>query len=53
MLSMLWSDAMTIEISFEQFKREWMESVQVGNPSTVQLGNRFAHKLITQWLDVD
>jgi len=44
---------MAAEISFEQFKSEWMESVQADNPSTVQLGNRFAHKLITQWLDVN
>lgn len=49
--SLLWSQAMTTEISFEQFKSEWMQSIQADNPSTVQLGNRFAHKLITQWLD--
>ena len=44
---------MADEVSFEQFRHEWMSDVQAGNPSTVMLGNRFAHKILTQWLDVD
>jgi hypothetical protein len=30
-----------------------MTDVRAGNPSTTTLGNRFSHKLLTQWLDVD
>jgi hypothetical protein len=44
---------MTQSIDFEAFRQEWLEDVVEGNPSTVELGNRFARKLITQWLDVD
>lgn len=38
-------------VTLEEFKRSWLEDVQVGNPSTVELGRRFALKLVTQWLD--
>lgn len=38
--------------SYEAFKDEWLASVLTGNPSSVQKGNRFAHKLVTQWRDV-
>jgi hypothetical protein len=38
-------------IGFEDFRRSWLEDVQMGNPSTVELGRRFALKLVTQWLD--
>lgn len=41
------------EITFEQFKEEWLTDVRQGNPSTVELGRRFAHKLLTQWRDID
>lgn len=44
---------MTNQISFDEFRNEWLEDVTRGNPSTVELGNRFARKLITQWLDLD
>ncbi len=43
---------MTQSVDFEAFRQEWLENVVKGNPSTVELGNRFARKLITQWLDV-
>lgn len=39
--------------SYEVFREEWLESVRAGQPNTVTLGNRFAHKLITQWRDVN
>ena len=42
----------TSEISFADYQAEWLEYVQADNPSTVELGRRFAHKLLTQWLDV-
>ncbi|CUJ34014.1 AIPR family protein [Achromobacter xylosoxidans] len=41
----------TNQIGFEDFRRSWLEDVQAGNPSTVELGRRFALKLVTQWLD--
>lgn len=43
------SDDTTIE--FEAFRRSWLEDVQSGSPSMVELGRRFALKLVTQWLD--
>lgn len=42
---------MTEQIDFEAFRASWLQSVQEGTPSTVELGRRFALKLITQWLD--
>lgn len=36
---------------FEGFRQSWLEEVQAGTPSTVELGRRFALKLVTQWLD--
>jgi len=44
---------MATEVSFSQFKEEWLREVRAGAPSTVELGHRFAHKLVTQWLDVE
>lgn len=40
-------------MEFEAFREEWLEDIRKGNPSTVELGHRFARKLVTQWLDVD
>lgn len=40
-------------ITFELFKEQWLEEIVEGNPNTVQLGNRFSRKLISQWLDFD
>lgn len=34
------------------YREEWLSSVSAGEPNTVQLGSRFAHKLITQWRDI-
>jgi hypothetical protein len=44
---------MAMEVTFDEFKNEWMQSVRADNPTTVQLGNRFAQKIITQWMDVN
>lgn len=41
------------EITFEQFREQWLADVIEGNPSTIELGKRFASKLLTQWLDID
>jgi hypothetical protein len=42
---------MAEQVDFESFRTSWLQSVQQGAPSTVELGRRFALKLITQWLD--
>jgi hypothetical protein len=44
---------MSTTITFESFRQEWLADVTVGNPSTTELGNRFAHKMFKQWLDID
>ncbi|MDP3063464.1 MAG: AIPR family protein [Chloroflexota bacterium] len=41
------------QVTFEDFKQEWLSEVVAGNPSNVEMGHRFAHKLLTQWLDID
>jgi hypothetical protein len=38
--------------NFESFREEWLEEVRAGEPSTTQLGHRFAHKLVMNWLDI-
>lgn len=38
-------------VGFEEFRTSWLESVTEGQPSTRELGRRFALKLVTQWLD--
>ena len=40
-------------ISFEAFREQWLEDIQNGNPSTVELGRRFAHKILVQCLDIE
>lgn len=42
-----------MDVNFSDFTASWLESVTVGNPTTVQLGTRFAHKIVSQWLDID
>jgi hypothetical protein len=39
-------------ITAKDFTQEWLSDVRAGEPSTVELGRRFAQKLVTQWLDV-
>ncbi|MDZ7908194.1 MAG: AIPR family protein [Gemmobacter sp.] len=38
-------------IAFEDYRASWLEDVTKGSPSTVELGRRFALKLITQWME--
>ena len=40
-------------ITFEEFETQWLEDVQTGSPSTTQLGNRFAQKLLRDWHEID
>lgn len=39
--------------SYDDYRNEWLSDVTSGNPTTTQLGTRFAHKLTTQWLDLE
>lgn len=39
------------DIAFEDYRASWLEDVTEGSPSTVELGRRFALKLITQWME--
>ena len=38
-------------MSYDEFKKVWLEEIIEGNPSTVELGNRFARKILGNWLD--
>lgn len=42
-----------ILITFEEFEMQWLEDVQADSPSTTQLGNRFAQKILRDWLEID
>jgi hypothetical protein len=37
---------------YDEFREEWLVDVKSGNPSTTELGHRFARKIVTQWLDI-
>lgn len=37
--------------NFASFLSSWRESIVSGDPSTTELGRRFAQKIVTQWLD--
>lgn len=39
------------KIAYLEFKEEWLKEVLEGAPSTVELGHRFARKLLGDWLD--
>ena len=40
-------------VDLEAFREQWLVEVREGNASSVELGRRFAHKLVQQWLDID
>ena len=44
---------MNDNIDFDQFREQWLEEVTAGDPPTVELGRRFAFKLVSQWLDAE
>lgn len=40
-------------MTFDEYRNNWLEDVRAGTPSTLELGQRFGRKLLTQWLDID
>lgn len=46
-------EELNTETTFEAFREQWLADVVEGNPSTVELGHRFARKLVKDWLDSD
>lgn len=44
---------MTTSLSFQSYQQEWLKDVYLEDQTTTDLGRRFAHKLLTQWLDID
>ena len=40
-------------VTFDEFREQWLIDVEHGSPSTVEIGRRFAQKLIRQWRDAD
>ena len=43
----------TVASDYQVYRNDWLREVEEGKPSTVVLGNRFAQKLVSQWLDLD
>ncbi len=41
------------KVTFEAYREQWLADVRAEQPSTIDLGRRFASKLITQWLDIE
>jgi hypothetical protein len=44
---------MSASVSYQDFKASWLEDVLHGDPSSVQKGQRFANKLVGQWLETE
>lgn len=40
-------------LSFADFEKQWLEDVCAGNPSTVEIGNRFAAKILRDLYELD
>jgi len=40
-------------IEFPEFEQQWLDEVIAGNPSTTELGHRFAEKLLRDWLEIE
>ncbi|WP_353857959.1 AIPR family protein [Azospirillum formosense] len=40
-------------IPFEDFEQQWLEEVRAGEPSTTELGHRFAEKILRDWHEID
>ena len=42
-----------IEVTFDQFREEWLQEFTEGEMAPLEKGRRFAFKMVTQWLDVN
>ena len=42
---------MSNDLTLEAFETEWLADVTAGSPNTLELGRRFARKLVSQWLE--
>lgn len=42
-----------ITVDFQDYKTEWLTDVVDGEPTAVDLGNRFCQKLARQWLELN
>jgi len=40
-------------VSFEAFRESWLTDMREGDPSSTEIGHRFALKLLSQWRDLD
>ncbi|MCT7328740.1 AIPR family protein [Ralstonia mojiangensis] len=40
-------------ITLDEFEAQWLEEVTTGEPSTTQLGHRFAEKILRDWHEID
>ena len=40
------------EITYEEFREEWLAEFRTGTLTSLEKGQRFAIKLVTQWLGV-
>jgi hypothetical protein len=40
-------------IAFSEFEKQWLEEIISDDPSTTQLGHRFAEKLLRDWLEIE
>ena len=40
-------------ISLEDFEAQWLEEIVKDDPSTVELGHRFAEKILRDWHEIE
>ncbi len=40
-------------ISLQDFEKQWLEEIVADNPSTTELGHRFAEKILRDWHEID
>lgn len=44
---------MNTDVTYTDFRDQWLTDILAGKPSTTDKGHRFAHKMLTQWLYLD
>ena len=40
-------------ITLQEFENQWLEEIVAGDPSTTQLGHKFAEKILRDWHEID